>query len=169
MTSANSLTWQSKIFIPQYVAEAVLAISNDFVNGSVDQVHASIQIQDAPFHGFSDGFNGTGVLQNPGGVHFPRGITSGLWWLNAANNPPNPVPSVGPSISASLSASRIPVSWPSAYVGWILQTNTVGLGNPAAWCDVPDSLTHSQIIFPAGGPNIPAEFFRLRHPYPRYR
>ncbi len=109
-------------------------------------------------------FNGTGVLQNPGGVHYPRGITSALWWLNAANNPPNPVPSVGPSISASLSASRITVSWPSAYVGWILQTNTVGLGNPAAWCDVPDSLTHSQIIFPAGGPNIPAEFFRLRHP-----
>ena len=75
-----------------------------------------------------------------------------------------PVPSVGTNLSASFVASTITISWPSAYVGWILQTNTVGLGNPAAWGDVPDSLTHSQMTFPTGVPNTPAEFFRLRHP-----
>ena len=75
-----------------------------------------------------------------------------------------PVPSLGSNLSASLSDSRITVSWPSSYVGWILQTNTVGLGNPAAWGDVPDSITRSQMTFPAGPPDAQAEFFRLRHP-----
>lgn len=256
MTSANATVWQSKIFIAQYVAEAVLGITNDYVNGSVDQIHASIQIQDAPFVGYSDAFNGTGAFQYAGGVSYPRGATSALWWLNATNNPSyrvatsapgaptiscalagdrlalllwqgvpfatgynlkratlsggpytpltnglvgasftdsglsngttyyyiltatnqvgesapspevsaTPVPSVGSNISALLSGSTISVSWPSAYVGWILQTNTAGLNNPAAWGDVPDSLTRSQMTFPAGGPNTPAEFFRLRHP-----
>ena len=43
-TSANQITWQSKIFIAQYAAEAVLGITNNSVNGDVDQVHASVQI-----------------------------------------------------------------------------------------------------------------------------
>jgi hypothetical protein len=46
---------------------------------------------------------------------------------------------------------QITISWPSAYVGWILQTNTVGLSSPAAWGDVPDSTTRSQMSFPASG------------------
>jgi len=238
------------------VTEAVLGITNNSVNGTVDQVHASIQIQDAPFHGFSDAFNGTGVFQNPGGVHYPRGLTSTLWWLNATNTPAypiatsappaptisgalagdrqvlllwqgvpfatgynlkratasggpygpvtnglagasfmdsslsngttyyyiltatnqvgestpspevkaTPVPSVGTNLSATLSAHNVTISWPPAYVGWLLQTNTVGLAAPAAWGDVPASLTQSQMTFPAGGANAPAEYFRLRHP-----
>jgi hypothetical protein len=256
-TSATpTITWQSKNFICQYAAEAILGITNNYVNGTIDQVHASLQIQDAPLQGFGDALNGTGIFNYAGGVHYPRAVTTALWWLNATNNPPNPVatsapgaptisralagdrqvlllwqgvpfataynlkratlsggpytpvtnglvgasfadsslsngttyfyiltatnqigesapsaevsatpvPSAGTNISASLNASSITVSWPSAYVGWILQTNTVGLANPAAWGDVPDSLTHSQMTFPAGGPNSPAEFFRLRHP-----
>ncbi|MEI2725290.1 MAG: fibronectin type III domain-containing protein [Verrucomicrobiota bacterium] len=74
------------------------------------------------------------------------------------------VPSVGSNISAARIGSGVTVSWPSAYVGWILQTNTVGLDNPTAWGDVPDSVTRSQMTFPAGGPAAPTEFFRLRHP-----
>jgi hypothetical protein len=256
MTSANIITWQSKIFICQYAAEAVLGISGDSVNGSVDQVHASIQIQCGPYQGWVDATDGTGGHQFAGGVHYPRGITTALWWLNATNNPSypvatsapgaptisralggdrqvsilwqgvpfatgynlkratlsggpytpltnglvgasfvdsgvsngtmyyyvltatnqigesapsaevsaTPVPSVGTNLSATLSASKLTLSWPSAYVGWILQTNTVGLGNPAAWGDVPDSITRAGMIFPVGDPKTPAEFFRLRHP-----
>ena len=256
MTSANALVWQSKLFIAQYVAEAILGITNNSVNGSVDQIHASIQIQDAPFHAYADAFNGSGFYQDPGGVHYPRGVSSSLWWLNPTNNPSypaatsapgaptinaalagdgqvlllwkgvafatgynlkratlsggpygpvtngiagasfadsglsngttyyytltatnqigesasspevsaTPVPSSSSNIVASLSGWTITISWPSAYVGWILQTNAVGLHNPAAWGDVPDSVTHSQMTFPTGGPTAPAEFFRLRHP-----
>lgn len=254
VTSGTAFTWQSKVFLSQYAVEAVLGITNNSVDGTVDQVHASVQIYGAPFQGYSDAFYGSGALE--GGHHYPRGVTSALWWLNATNNPfyplatsapgaptvfsalagdqqvlllwqgvafatgynvkratisggpytpvtngvvrasftdsglsngttyyyiltatnqigesapspevsATPVPSVGSSISASLLGSTITVSWPSAYVGWILQTNTIGPANPAAWSDVPDSLTHSQMSFPAGGPNTPAEFFRLRHP-----
>jgi hypothetical protein len=189
-------------------------------------------------------------------VHYPRGVTSVLWWLNATNNPPypapgsapgaptvfsalagdrqvlllwqgvplatsynlkratisggpygavtngvvgasfvdagvtngttyyyiltatnqigesvpspevkaTPVPAVGTNIFATLAGSSVTVSWPSNYVGWLLQTNTAGLHSPAAWGDVPDSVNHSQMSFTAGGPNAPAEFFRLRHP-----
>jgi hypothetical protein len=255
-SATRTITWQSKNFICQNVAEAVLGITNNSVNGTVDQIHASLQIQDAPLQGFSDALNGTGIFQYSGGVHYPRGITSSLWWLNATNNPSYPVatsapdapavlsafatnqqvlllwqgvavatgynlnratvsggpytpltnglvgasfvdsnvsngttyyyiltatnqigesapspevsatpaPSVGPNLSASLIASQITVSWPSAYVGWILQTNTIGLANPAAWGDVPDSITRSEMTFPTDGLNTPAEFFRLRHP-----
>lgn len=256
MTSANLITWQSKIFICQYAAEAVLGITNDSVNGTVDQVHASIQIKAGPFQGWVDATDGTGEHRFAGGVHYPRAVTSALWWLNATNNPSypgatsapaaptvfrglagdhqvlllwqgvpfaagynlkratvssgpyvpvtngvagasfldrglsngttyyyvltatnqigesapspeisaTPVPSAGSNISASLIASQITVSWPPAYVGWILQTNNLGLANPAAWGDVPDSLTRSQMTFPTSSANTPAEFFRLRHP-----
>lgn len=253
-TSASQITWQSKIFIAQYAAEAVLGITNNLVNGGADQIHASVQIQGSQVQGYSDAFLGNGTIH--GGSHYPRGITTSLWWLNANNNPANPaattppgapvisfalagdqkvlllwqgvpfaeaynlkrainsggpytpvtnglvgaslvdsalsngttyyyiltatnqfgesvpssevsatpVPSVGSSISAALSASGVTVSWPSTYVGWILQTNGVGPANPAAWGDVPDSLTHPQMTFPNHDPNAPAMYFRLRHP-----
>ena len=83
-TSANQITWQSKIYIAQYVAEAVLGITNDFVNGSVDQIHASVQIQGSQFQGYSDAFLGNGTLH--GGSHYPRGISTSLWWLNASKS-----------------------------------------------------------------------------------
>jgi hypothetical protein len=254
VTSSTAFTWQSKIFLAQYAAEAVLGITNDTVDGAVDQIHASVQIYGAPFQGFSDAFYGSGPLE--GGHHYPRGVTSVLWWLNATNNPSypiatvapeaptvfsasasdqqvlllwqgvslatgynlkratssggpytsvtngvtgasfadsglnngttyyyiltatnqigesvptpelsaTPVPSVASNLSAALGASSVTVSWPPAYVGWILQTNTAGPGIRAAWGDVPDSLTHSQMTFPPRSPNAPAEFFRLRHP-----
>jgi hypothetical protein len=255
-TSASpTISWQSKNFICQYVAEMVLGITNNYVNGTVDQIHASLQIQDAPLQGYSDALNGTGVFQYSGGVHYPRGITTSLWWLNATNNPAypvatsapvaptisralagdrkvlilwqgvpmatgynlkrsivsggtytsvtnglagasftdsglsngttyyyiltatnqigesspspevgaTPVPSTGTNISASLSPSGITIAWPPAYVGWILQTNSAGLNNPAAWGDVPGSLTLSQMSFSII-PNRPPQYFRLRYP-----
>lgn len=256
MTSANIITWQSKIFISQYAAEAVLGMTNDFVNGTVDQYHASIQIQAGPREGWVDATDGSGNYGFAGGVHYPRAVTSALWWLNPTNNPANlaitnapdaptissalagdrqvlllwqgvpfatgynlkratvsgglytavtngvaggsyvdtgltngttyyyvltatnqfgesapssevsatPIPSVGGILSASLAGSGVVVSWPAGYVGWILQTNTVGLRNPAAWGDVPNSITQQQMTFPIGGAGAPTEFFRLRHP-----
>ena len=256
MTSANIITWQSKIFICQYAAEAVLGITNNSVNGIVDQAHTTIQVEDGPYQGWLDATDGNGNHSFAGASHYPRAITTALWWLNATNNPPNPVatsapgaptisgalagdrqvlllwqgvsfatgynlkrgtisggpytpvtnglagasftdlglsngttyyyiltatnqfgesapspevsatpvPVVGTNILASLSGSQVVISWPSAYVGWLLQTNTVGLSNPGAWGDVPDSVSRPQMTFPAGGPNKSAEFFRLRHP-----
>ncbi|HWH71819.1 MAG TPA: fibronectin type III domain-containing protein, partial [Candidatus Sulfotelmatobacter sp.] len=78
--------------------------------------------------------------------------------------PYGPVPSTGTNLTASVTGSQLMVSWPATYVGWILQTNKLNLGNPSAWGDVPDSLTNWQMAFPINDPAIPIGFFRLRHP-----
>lgn len=161
MTSANIITWQSKVFICQYAAETVLGITNNTVNGPVDQIHLGIQFEAGYCQGWVDATDGTGGYHFAGGPHYPRAVTSSLWWLSATNNPSNPV---APKLTASLGGPGITVSWPSGDVGWILQTNTVGLGHPTAWGDVPGSITQSQMTFPAGGPSAPPAFFRLRHP-----
>jgi hypothetical protein len=91
------------------VTEIVLGITNTLVNGSVDQIHASMQIQDALFQGFADAVNSTGFFQNAGGVTYPRGVTSALWWLNATNNPANPTTSsapAAPTISEALAGDH---------------------------------------------------------------
>ena len=257
MTSATTLTWQSKIFICQYVAEAVLGFHGDLINGAVDQVHASIQIESAPVQAFCDAVDGSGASNSAGGDHYPRAVTTSLWWLSPTNNPAYPTPaaapeaptafsgiagdrqvllswpgvplatagynlrrgtisggpyiiltnglsgasyvdsglvngttyyyvltatnSVGesafsaelkaipvPGVSTNLIASASPagvtITWPPTYAGWILQTNAVGLGQPGAWGDVPNSPGQSQMIFPTNDPKAPIRFFRLRHP-----
>lgn len=257
LTSSMSLTWQSKIFLCQYVAEAVLGFKGELINGAVDQVHACIQIESAPEQGFCDAIDGSGNSNPAGGDHYPRAVTTSLWWLSPTNNPSYPVPGAAPAtptaftnaagdhqvllswtgvplanagynlrrstvsggpytvmtngisgasyldaglvngttyyyvltatnqvgesswspelraiplpsvstnLSASVNATGVTITWPPAYAGWILQTNSISLRNPAAWGDVPNSQGQSQFFLPAGGPNAPAEFFRLRRP-----
>ena len=166
MTSATGYgnspnTWQSKMYLAQYVAEKVLGLSGDKVNGAVDQIHATIQFQDAAFQGWSDQLDGTGADRFVGSAHYPRGVTSALWWLNAANNPGYPVPT---NITAMMKGGDVTVSWPSNYMGWILQTNAVGVGNSLYWGNVPGSQTSRQMTFPASDSTNRGEFFRLRYP-----
>jgi hypothetical protein len=252
--SADTITWQSKVFTAQFVAEAILGITNNSVNGTADQANASVQIEGAPYEGFTDALYATGIIQ--GGHHYPRGITTALWWLSPTNDlsypvatsapaPPtisyalagdhqvillwqgvpfatgynlkratssggpytpitngltgasfidsgssngvmyyyvlsatnkigesiaspevraNPVPSAPTNLTATLAASQLTVSWPSSYVGWVLQTNSIDLHNPASWQDVPGSVTNSQMTFPISGGPSSSEFYRLRHP-----
>jgi hypothetical protein len=264
MTSATGYqncpnTWQSKMYIAQYVAEHVLGLSGNNVNGTVDQIHATIQIQNAPIQEWSDQTDGTGANMFLGGCHYPRGITSALWWLNTTNNPGypvatnapaapsglsalagngqvvlfwngvalaagynveratvsggpytpvtngitgasftdtglvdgltyyyivaatnqigtgppsleasatphGPVPSTGTNIAGMVSGGNFSVSWPSNYVGWILQTNAVDVGNSLDWGDVPGSGTNYQVTLPASNSANQREFFRLRYP-----
>lgn len=259
MTSPNYKTWQSKMYTAQYVAEQVLGLSGSNVNGTVDQIHATIQVQNAPFHEWSDEVDSTGADRSLGGCHYPRGITSALWWLNATNNPAypvptsappppsglaalagnhqavlfwngaalaaaynvkratasggpytpvtngltgasftdaglvngltyyyvvtatnqvgeglpspeasatpsGPVPSTGTNLTAQVNGRNLTISWPSNYVGWILQTNSLNVGNSLSWGDLPFSQTNWRMTFPTTNPAIPMEFFRLRHP-----
>jgi cellulose 1,4-beta-cellobiosidase len=49
------------------------------------------------------------MVENPGGVHYPRGLTSTLWWLNATNTPSYPVATSAPpapEISVTLAGDR---------------------------------------------------------------
>jgi hypothetical protein len=63
-----------------------------------------------------------------------------------------------------MSTSKLTISWPPSYVGWILQTNALTLLNAAAWGDLAGSQTNSQMVFPTTDPKVPTEYFRLRHP-----
>jgi len=170
MTSASGYgnspnTWQSKMYIAQYAAERVLGLTGNNVNGTVDQIHATIQFQNAAIQEWSDQLDGTGADLFVGSTHYPRGITSALWWLNATNNPGYPVPSTGTNITAVVSGKNLTVSWPSNYVGWILQTNAVDVGNSFYWGDMPGSGTNSRMTFPTTNPTFQSEFFRLRYPF----
>ena len=164
LSSANVNTWQSKVYLCQYVTENVLGISNSNVNGTVDQIHATFQMVEAPYQGWSDQLWSTGSGSPLGSQHYPRGVTSALWWLNAANNPIYLPPATSTNIEVAVAGPILTVTWPTNYVGWILQTNFVGLGNAAAWGDVPGSETNSQMSWPINDPLVPQGYFRLRHP-----
>jgi hypothetical protein len=165
LSSANVNTWQSKVYLCQYVTENVLGISNSNVDGMVDQIHATFEMTEAPYQGWSDQLQSTGSGSPLGSRHYPRGVTSALWWLSATNNPAYPVvPATGTNIAVSLAGSTLTVTWPTNYVGWILQTNFVDLSNGAAWGDVPGSETNSQMNWIVNDPLVPLGYFRLRHP-----
>jgi hypothetical protein len=109
MTSARDYrpspnTWQSKMYLCQYVAENVLGFSGPTVNVPVDQAHATVQMQCGPYLEWTDQTDGSGAALFAGGGHYPRGITSALWWLTATNNPGYPVATAPPGAPASLAA-----------------------------------------------------------------
>lgn len=115
LSSANVNTWQSKVYLGQYIVENVLGISNSNVDGTIDQIHATMQIQEAPYEGWSDQLNSTGTGSPLGSQHYPRGVTSALWWLNTTNNPDYPPPTQAPATPTGVSAvanyRQVALSW----------------------------------------------------------
>lgn len=77
LSSTSSNTWQSKVYICQYVAEKILQCQYNV--SQADAIHASFQILGAGRTAWSDqlnSFNGKAL----GSKHYPRGVTSALWW-----------------------------------------------------------------------------------------
>jgi autotransporter-associated beta strand protein len=74
------------------------------------------------------------------------------------------IPTAPTNITFSVSANNFLLSWPSNYVGWILQSNVVSLGASGNWHDVPGSETNTQLAVPLTNSAISNEFFRLRYP-----
>jgi autotransporter-associated beta strand protein len=74
------------------------------------------------------------------------------------------VPTSPTNITFSVSGNTLSLSWPSNYVGWILQTNVINVGVSNDWFNVPGSETNTQLAFPMTNPAISNEFFRLRLP-----
>lgn len=79
LSSTHTTTWQSKVYVNQFIAENILKIHDPRTGGQVDAVHASFQV-----------LGGTGCWSDQlgsdtgwqrGSLHYPRGVTSSLWWL----------------------------------------------------------------------------------------
>lgn len=71
----------------------------------------------------------------------------------------NPYPS---NILVSASGGVLGLSWPGQ-LGWILQSNSVGVASPATWFEVPGSATVTTVNIPLD-PAKPNVFFRLVRP-----
>jgi autotransporter-associated beta strand protein len=74
------------------------------------------------------------------------------------------IPTSPTNITFSVSGDTLSLSWPSNYVGWILQTNVINVGVSNDWYNVPGSETNTQLAFPMNNSAISNEFFRLRLP-----
>jgi hypothetical protein len=84
-------------------------------------------------------------------------ITTGPWETFALV----PVPVM---VTATLSGLDLTLAWPVNYLGWILQTNSLGLAATAAWGDLAGSQASNEWTIPITNSALPLQFFRLRHP-----
>jgi hypothetical protein len=117
LSSSTTNTWQSKVYLCQYEAEKVLGITGNTVNGTVDQIHATFQMDQAPYQGWSDQFDSRDTVLASQSLHYPRGITSVLWWLTPATNPAFPSPSGAPGaptgVTAQAGTGQVVLNWNS--------------------------------------------------------
>ena len=80
LSSSSSTTWVSKVYLNQYVAENVLGIKNAATGQNADAAHYAYEVLGAPAVCWSDQFYTKSHLAY-GCRHYPRGVTSALWWL----------------------------------------------------------------------------------------
>ncbi len=74
-----------------------------------------------------------------------------------------PTSSSPPKVSVATGGHQIQLSWPADHLGWILQTNSVGLMAANQWFSLPGSSSVTNINIPIvpGATNV---FFRLVYP-----
>lgn len=80
LSSTSNTTWQSKVFLAQYITEHILNLKTPKETAAADAIQFAYQVLGCPAVGWSDQIrthNGTAY----GGRHYPRGVTSALWWL----------------------------------------------------------------------------------------
>ena len=73
------------------------------------------------------------------------------------------LPATGTNLLFSVVGNQLSLSWPTNYVGWLLQSNSVNLANSNYWFTVPGSAASNrlQIIIGPGNANV---FYRMAHP-----
>jgi hypothetical protein len=70
---------------------------------------------------------------------------------------------IGTNLTFSVSGNQLNLSWPSNYIGWLLQSNSSGLALSNDWVTVPESASTDsvQVTIAPGTTNV---FFRMTHP-----
>lgn len=105
-------------------------------------------------------------LNNPGGYRYLRvkktsGATLGFAELQAYGYA-STVPTTPIKLSSSVSSNTLTLSWPSNYLGWVLQaqTNSLTTGLTTNWVVVPGSSSVTTTNVPLVR-NNPSVFYRL--------
>ena len=86
LSNSCNTTWQSKVYLNQYIAENVLGLHNPTAAKAADTAHLGYQVLGARVVGWTCQF--TTKDDNADGCrHYPRGVTSALWWLAKPEKP----------------------------------------------------------------------------------
>jgi len=80
LSSSSATTWVSKVYLNQFVAENVLGVRSAVTGKDADAAHYAYEVLGAPVVCWSDQIY-TGSHTAYGCRHYPRGVTSALWWL----------------------------------------------------------------------------------------
>ena len=83
MSSTTVNTWESKIYLAQFVTEQILGLKDDRTNGKVDGVHYAIQVLGNYTTAWTDQINSDIGDCHNGSRHYPRGVTAHLWGYKA--------------------------------------------------------------------------------------
>ncbi|MFZ5519228.1 MAG: glycoside hydrolase family 52 protein [Candidatus Zhuqueibacterota bacterium] len=80
ISSDTTRTWQSKVYLCQYIAEKIMGQTSDLYNGAIDAIHADLQLNRITGRTcWSEQlFSDTGEAS--AGYHYPRGVTTSLFW-----------------------------------------------------------------------------------------
>ena len=80
LSSSSATTWVSKVYLNQFVAENVLGMKNAATGLDADAAHFAYEVLGAPVVCWTDQIY-TDSHTAYGCRHYPRGVTSALWWL----------------------------------------------------------------------------------------
>ena len=86
LSSSSSTTWVSKVYLNQFVAENVLGVKDAATGRDADAAHYAYEVLGAPAVCWSDQFYTSSHVAY-GCRHYPRGVTSALWWLWPSAHP----------------------------------------------------------------------------------
>ena len=86
LSSSSSTTWVSKVYLNQFVAENVLGVKDATTGRDADAAHYAYEVLGAPAVCWSDQFYTSSHVAF-GCRHYPRGVTSALWWLWPSAHP----------------------------------------------------------------------------------
>ena len=80
LSSSSSTTWLSKVYLNQFITENILGIKSTVTGRDADAAHYAYEVLGAPAVGWTDQIYTSSHIAY-GCRHYPRGVTSALWWL----------------------------------------------------------------------------------------
>ena len=162
----------SRISFPSATTPIIYATNLIINAGTIFPPATNYAVGQFPLIKYGGTIGGTGgfaALQFDSGS-LPANVTAELT-NNIANHSidllvtsaPATLPSTGTNITFQVTGNQLTLSWPSSYLGWLLQSNSVSLTQTNAWFTVPgsDSATQQIIQIDSTKPEV---FYRMAHP-----